>query len=91
MNHSDGTQTNQTARPKRQQQLDFTRGEQGELLRKARLPAATTSDGGTVKETVLKAVLKSIDYFGRGREAFPTVETIAADVGYSVTSREASY
>ena len=84
VNHNDGTPNNQTTKPKRQQHLDFTRGEQGELLRKACLPSVVASDGGKVKDAVLKSVLKSIDYFGRGREAFPTVQTIAADVGYSV-------
>jgi len=36
-----------------------------------------------VKGPVLKAVLKSLDDFGRGHEAFPSVETIAQDVNYS--------
>jgi len=65
----------------RQQSLDFLRGEQLRLLQDCELPkGAQDKTGHGVRATVLKAVLVSIDHFGRGRSggAFASVATLAA-------------
>ena len=55
-----------------QQEFDFTRGSQLAMLREARLPTHMKVSG-----MALKAVLKAIDDFGRGRPAFAGRAAIA--------------
>lgn len=55
----------------RQQRIDFSRAEQLGLLREARLPMQQ------------KAVLRAIDDFGRGGEAWPSQSRLAVAVGCS--------
>ena len=76
------------ARPKRsQREIDFARanakyarGQQLAALRDAELPHGCGHDGSRVKPLTLKAVLRAIDDYGRGREAFPSQKTLARNV-----------
>jgi hypothetical protein len=65
----------------KQQKLDFDRAAQLALLRDVRLPPSVGSGKGRVSAASLKAVLRAIDDFGRGREAYPSVQTIALVAG----------
>jgi DNA-binding transcriptional regulator YhcF (GntR family) len=62
-----------------QQTFDWTRAEQLGLLESARIAGA---DG--VSSVALKSVLKAIDGYGRGREAWPSYDSIATSAGVSV-------
>jgi AraC-like DNA-binding protein len=61
-----------------QQQFDWTRAEQLGLLERAVLPRRPG-----VSSAALKSVLKAIDGFGRGREAWPSEATLAQCCGFS--------
>ena len=61
-----------------QAEIQWHRAEQLAILRDARLPSCTGSDGKRVSGATLKAVLRAIDDYGRGSEAYPAVATIAA-------------
>ena len=63
----------------KQQQIDFSRGEQLAMIRHARL---VPPPGHRVTSATLKAALKAIDDFGRGRTCYATQETIASSTGY---------
>jgi DNA-binding transcriptional regulator YhcF (GntR family) len=59
--------------------FDWTRAEQLGLLERAVLPRRPGVSAGA-----MKSVLKAIDGFGRGREAWPSYETLAVSAGLSV-------
>jgi len=61
-----------------QTQFDFTRGEQLAMIRDAQLTAPA---GAQVSAAALKAALRAIDDHGRGRPAFPALNTIARESG----------
>lgn len=61
-----------------QTQFDFTRAEQLGCLEAARIAGAAG-----VSAVALKSVLKAIDGYGRGREAWPSYESIATSAGVS--------
>lgn len=62
-----------------QQRFDFDRAEQLGLLEQAVLPKRPG-----VSQAACKAVLKAIDNYGRGREAWPSCDTLAVNTGLSV-------
>lgn len=59
--------------------FDWTRAEQLGLLERAVLPRQPG-----VSSVAMKAVLKAIDGYGRGREAFPGYQTLAQSAGVSI-------
>jgi len=61
-----------------QQQFDFTRADQLGCLEAAKIAGAAG-----VSAVALKSVLKAIDGYGRGREAWPSYESIATSAGVS--------
>lgn len=62
-----------------QQEFDFARAEQLGLLERAVLPRCPA-----VSANACKSTLKAIDSYGRGREAWPSVDTLAVNTGLSV-------
>jgi hypothetical protein len=75
----------------RQRMIDFSRGEQLTMLRTATIPRGKkANDGGTVRPSLLKLVLKLIDDHGGGREAFLSYATIAKEANCSTRTARRS-
>jgi len=67
--------------------IDFARAEQLDLLSRARLESSYAGDRpetNRVRAATLRLLLRTIDDFGRGGVAWPSIETIAQRSSISV-------